>query len=159
MAASGRSFCRDSAALETAKMLVRRSDSVQAEEFNSPPVVESADTGPFFHNHTVEDLESVDRVLWNTGVPERLIQHRQEIHPSHDQPGPERSGGPGDRGISASPECAREHSFVHLGRRARNHDDDEEDARELAALALAETIDAIEVLSEGALAKTTRRLF
>ena len=31
---------------------------VQAEEFNSPPVVESADTGPFFHNHTAEDLES-----------------------------------------------------------------------------------------------------
>ena len=29
-----------------------------------------------------------------------------------------------------------------------------EDARELAALALAETVDAIEVLSEGALAKS-----
>ena len=25
----------------------------EIEEFNSPPVVESADTGPFFHNHTV----------------------------------------------------------------------------------------------------------
>ncbi|HZO54592.1 MAG TPA: hypothetical protein VFB63_17900, partial [Bryobacteraceae bacterium] len=31
---------------------------VELEEFNSPPVVESADTGPFFHNHTVKDLES-----------------------------------------------------------------------------------------------------
>ena len=30
----------------------------EIEEFNSPPVVESADTGPFFHNHTVTDLES-----------------------------------------------------------------------------------------------------
>ena len=30
----------------------------ELEEFNSPPVVESADTGPFFHNHTVGDLES-----------------------------------------------------------------------------------------------------
>jgi cytochrome c peroxidase len=28
------------------------------EEFNSPPVVESADTATFFHNHTVKDLES-----------------------------------------------------------------------------------------------------
>jgi len=28
------------------------------EEFNTPPVVESADTAPFFHNHTVKDLES-----------------------------------------------------------------------------------------------------
>src|SRR4029079_19808746 len=27
-------------------------------ELNSPPIVESADTGPFFHNHTIEDLES-----------------------------------------------------------------------------------------------------
>ncbi len=31
---------------------------LEFEEFNSPPVVESADTGPFFHNHTVNDLES-----------------------------------------------------------------------------------------------------
>ena len=31
---------------------------LELEEFNSPPVVESADTGPFFHNHTVKDLES-----------------------------------------------------------------------------------------------------
>jgi cytochrome c peroxidase len=31
---------------------------LEFEEFNSPPVVESADTGPFFHNHTVSDLES-----------------------------------------------------------------------------------------------------
>ena len=31
---------------------------LEFEEFNSPPVVESADTGPFFHNHTVRDLES-----------------------------------------------------------------------------------------------------
>ena len=31
---------------------------LELEEFNTPPVVESADTGPFFHNHTVKDLES-----------------------------------------------------------------------------------------------------
>ena len=31
---------------------------LELEGFNSPPVVESADTGPFFHNHTVTDLES-----------------------------------------------------------------------------------------------------
>ena len=30
----------------------------ELEEFNSPPVVESADTGPFFHNHTVPDIEA-----------------------------------------------------------------------------------------------------
>ena len=29
---------------------------LEIEEFNSPPVVESADTGPFFHNHTVKTL-------------------------------------------------------------------------------------------------------
>ena len=28
------------------------------EEFNAPPLVEAADTAPFFHNHTVADLES-----------------------------------------------------------------------------------------------------
>ena len=31
---------------------------LELEGFNSPPVVESADTGPFFHNHMVSDLES-----------------------------------------------------------------------------------------------------
>jgi mono/diheme cytochrome c family protein len=30
---------------------------LEIEEFNSPPVVESADTGPFFHNHTEADIE------------------------------------------------------------------------------------------------------
>ena len=31
---------------------------LEIEEFNSPPVVESADTSPFFHNHRAGDLES-----------------------------------------------------------------------------------------------------
>ena len=31
---------------------------LELEEFNTPPCLESADTGPFFHNHTVKDLES-----------------------------------------------------------------------------------------------------
>ena len=43
-----RQYGRSSSALRT----------LEFEEFNSPPVVESADTGPFFHNHTVADLES-----------------------------------------------------------------------------------------------------
>jgi cytochrome c peroxidase len=33
-------------------------ERIPFEEFNTPPVVESADTAPFFHNHTVKDLES-----------------------------------------------------------------------------------------------------
>jgi cytochrome c peroxidase len=30
---------------------------LEAEEFNSGPLVEAADTGPFFHNHTVKTVE------------------------------------------------------------------------------------------------------
>src|SRR5262249_25377282 len=31
---------------------------IPIEEFNAPPLVEAADTAPFFHNHTAGDLES-----------------------------------------------------------------------------------------------------
>ena len=49
---------------------------LEFEEFNSPPVVESADTGPFFHNHTVERSGIGDRVLWNSGVSEQWAERR-----------------------------------------------------------------------------------
>ncbi len=57
MAGSGRSR-RCSAHSATPPDLPPPFGHLELEEFNSPPVVESADTGPFFHNHTVSDLES-----------------------------------------------------------------------------------------------------
>jgi mono/diheme cytochrome c family protein len=124
---------------------------VQAEEFNSPPVVESADTGPFFHNHMVGDLES-SVAFYGTpafkngvfGIGRRLIPI--EISPD-----------PNDREVQAIAAFLRVlnaleniRSSISVAERGTMMSR-EDDARELATLALAETVDAIEVLSEGAL--------
>ena len=124
---------------------------VQAEEFNSPPVVESADTGPFFHNHTVADLESAVAFY---GTPafqsgQFSIGRRFTIITI--------SADPNDREVQAIAVFLRVlnaleniRSSIAVAERGTTMTA-EEDARELAALALAETVDAIEVLAQGAL--------
>ena len=127
------------------------------EEFNSPPVVESADTAPFFHNHTVKDLESAVAFYGTDAF----------------QKGPFSIGNPVNKAIpikiSAEPNDAEVQaiaaflrvlnaienirSSINVAERGRTMKRDE-DARDLAGLALAETADAIKVLSEGALAAT-----
>jgi cytochrome c peroxidase len=126
------------------------------EEFNSATLVESADTGPFFHNHTVETLEEAVAFY---GTPAF-----QSAPFSIGSP-----GGPVPVGISSDsndPEVQAISAFLRVlnalenirssinvaerGRRMQK----EQDARELAELALAETMDAAEVLSRGALSKS-----
>ena len=130
---------------------------LEIEEFNTPPLVESADTAPFFHNHTVKDLESAVAFYgtpafqtspFSIGAPGGIIPVQI-------------SGDPNDPEVQAIAALLRVlnvleniRSSINVAERGRRMAIDA-DARELAALALAETIDAIEVLGGGALAKST----
>jgi len=123
---------------------------VQAEEFNSPPVVESADTGPFFHNHMVGDLES-SVAFYGTPEFRGVFSIGRRLIPITI------SDNPKDREVQAIAAFLRVlnaleniRSSISVAERGTMMSR-EDDARELAALALAETVDAIEVLSEGAL--------
>ncbi len=127
------------------------------EEFNTPPVVESADTAPFFHNHTVKDLESAVAFY---GTPAF-------------QEGPFSIGNPANGGIPISissdpndPEVQAIAAFLrvlnalenirssmNIAGRGRTMTKDA-DAHDLSGLAFAEAADAIKVLSEGALARS-----
>ena len=126
---------------------------VQAEEFNSPPVVESADTGPFFHNHTAEDLEAAVAFYGTPSFQTGLFSIGRRFIPvaiSQDPNDPEVQAISAFLRVLNALENIR--SSISVAQRATTMAS-EQDAHELASLALAETIDAIEVLSEGALAK------
>jgi hypothetical protein len=117
----------------------------ELEEFNSPPVVESADTGPFFHNHTVKSLE--ESVAFYGTPAFRVSVFAQAVPISI-------SANPNDSEVQAISAFLRVlnaleniRSSINVAERGRKMETD--DARELAALALAETVDAIEVLSGG----------
>ncbi|HZO51630.1 MAG TPA: hypothetical protein VFB63_02890 [Bryobacteraceae bacterium] len=124
------------------------------EEFNSPPIVEAADTGPFFHNHTVKTLEEAVAFYGTPAFqssPFSIGIGLVKVAISPD---------PNDAEVQAISAFLRMlnaleniRSSVNLVERGRKMTS-EEDARDLASLARAETIDAIQVLSEGALAKS-----
>ena len=121
----------------------------ELEDFNSTTLVESADTGPFFHNHTVPDLESAVAFYGSPAFKASVTPSLIPIDLKDDPANPEvlaiaaflrvlnalenirSSIDVADRGLS-------------MGRVA--------DQRELARLSVAETVDAIEVLSAGAYA-------
>jgi cytochrome c peroxidase len=123
------------------------------EEFNTPPVVESADTAPFFHNHTVKDLESAIafygsdefKAPKSIGNPNAI-----PIDISNDPNDPEVQAIAAFLRVLNALENIR--SSINVAERARTMAADS-DARDLTRLALAETADAVKVLSEGALAK------
>jgi len=129
---------------------------LELEEFNSPPVVESPDTGPFFHNHTVKDLESAV-AFYGTPAFQSSITGRSVIGGIQVQI----SGDPNDsevqaiaaflRVLNALENIRSSINVAERGRRMTRVDD----KRELAGLSLAETIDAMQVLSEGSLARHT----
>jgi len=123
------------------------------EEFNTPPLVESADTAPFFHNHTVKDLESAIAFY---GRPE--FQSPKSIGNPKAIP-IDISPDPNDPEVQAIAAFLRVlnaleniRSSINVAERGRTMTTDA-DAHDLARLALAETADAVKVLSEGALAK------
>jgi cytochrome c peroxidase len=124
----------------------------ELEEFNSPPLVEAADTSPFFHNHTMKTLE--EAVAFYGTQPFQIstpaIAIPVKISPD-----------PNDSEVQAIAAFLRVlnaleniRSSINIAERGRQMGRDD-DARELAALAVAETGDALKVLSDGALAKNT----
>ena len=126
---------------------------VPFEEFNTPPLVESADTAPFFHNHTVKDLESAIAFY---GRPE--FQSPKSIGNPNAIP-IAISSDPNDAEVQAIAAFLRVLNALENIRSSTNVADrgrtmtSEADAHDLARLAYAETVDAIKVLSEGALEK------
>jgi cytochrome c peroxidase len=125
------------------------------EEFNSPPLVESADTAPFFHNHTVPDLESAVAFY---GTPAFQAGTFSIGNPARAATPVSISSDPNDPEVQAIAAFLRAlnaleniRSSINVAERGRAMASDE-DAHDLANLALAETSDAIKVLSEGSLA-------
>jgi cytochrome c peroxidase len=122
---------------------------LEVEEFNSPPVVESADTGPFFHNHTVPTLEAAVAFYGSDAFKNSLVAALMPI---------EISGDPADPDVQAIAAFLRVlnaleniRSSIDVAERGRTMI--EVDAvRDLSRLALAEVDDAIDVLSQGAFA-------
>jgi cytochrome c peroxidase len=126
---------------------------LELEEFNSPPVVESADTGPFFHNHTISDLESAvafyGTPAFQTSIPGRNPLGGMQVQISPDPEDPEvQAIAAFLRVLNALENIRSSINVAERGRTMRSV----ADKRELARLSLAETIDAMQVLSSGALA-------
>jgi cytochrome c peroxidase len=120
----------------------------ELEEFNSPPVVESADTGPFFHNHTVSDLESAIAFYGTPAFQNSVFAGAVPVDISADPNDPEVLAIAGFLRVLNALENIR--SSIDVAERGRKMTS-VVDRRDLARLSLAETIDALEVLSEGAL--------
>jgi cytochrome c peroxidase len=119
------------------------------EEFNSPPVVESADTSPFFHNHTVADLESAVAFYGTPAFQNSLQNGATPVTISGDPDDPEVLAIAAFLRVINALENIR--SGINVAERGRTMTK-AADARDLARLTLAETIDAYEVLGAGALA-------
>jgi hypothetical protein len=122
----------------------------EIEEFNSPPVVESADTGPFFHNHTEPDLEKAVAFYGSDAFKKSLVPTLIPIEISADPNDPEVQAIAAFLRVLNALENIR--SSLDVAERGRTMTR-VADLRDLARLSLAETVDALEVLSQGAFAK------
>ena len=125
-------------------------------EFNLPPVVEAADTAPFFHNHTVKTMEEAV-AFYGTPAFRSALSIGTAFIPvtiSSDPKDPEVQAISAFLRLLNTLENIR--SSINVADRARRMSSIE-DALELAGLALADTVDAIQVLSQGALAKSTEQ--
>jgi mono/diheme cytochrome c family protein len=122
---------------------------IEIEEFNSPPVVESADTGPFFHNHTVLDLESSIAFYGTAEFKNSLQARATPVEISADPADPEvRAIAAFLRALNALENIRSSINVAERGRTMARASD----MNDLARLALAESVDALEVLTAGALA-------
>jgi hypothetical protein len=121
----------------------------ELEEFNSPPVVESADTGPFFHNHTVPDLESAVAFYGSPEFKASVAALAVPIDISADASDPDVQAIAAFLRVLNALENIR--SSIDVAARARSMAG-AADRRELAGLSRAEVVDALQVLSEGSLA-------
>jgi cytochrome c peroxidase len=125
---------------------------LELESFNTPPIVESADTGPFFHNHTVKTLEEAV-AFYGTQAFKDSPSGKVTIPVNI-------SSDPNDSEVQAIAAFLRVlnaleniRSSINIAERGRKMGTDD-DARDLSALALAETEDALKVLSDGSLARS-----
>jgi cytochrome c peroxidase len=123
----------------------------ELEEFNSPPLVESADSGPFFHNHTVKDLESAVAFYGTQAFQTSIGNGGVPVSISADPNDPEVQAISAFLRVLNALENIR--SSINVVQRGQQMSSSK-DAVELAGLALAETVDAIQVLSDGALSKS-----
>jgi len=121
---------------------------LEFEEFNSPPVVESADTGPFFHNHTVKDLESAVAFYGTPAFQNTNVNAAIPVSISGDPNDPEVQAIAAFLRVLNALENIR--SSINVAERGRKMARADE-MRELARLSLSEVIDALQVLSGGAL--------
>ena len=122
---------------------------VEIEEFNSPPVVESADTGPFFHNHTVADLESSIAFYGTPAFKNSLQAGATPVDISADPDDPEVRAIAAFLRVLNALENIR--SAINVAQRGRTMASAAE-MNDLARLARAESDDAVAVLTTGALA-------
>jgi mono/diheme cytochrome c family protein len=122
------------------------------EGFNSPPLVESADTAPFFHNHAVTDLESAVAFYGTTAFQTSIFGPVIPVSISADPTDPEVEAIAVFLRVLNALENIR--SSINVAERAATMTS-VEDKRELAGLTLAETADAMQVLSEGSLGSDT----
>ncbi|HEU4690576.1 MAG TPA: hypothetical protein VFS23_19545, partial [Vicinamibacterales bacterium] len=121
----------------------------EIEEFNSPPVVESADTGPFFHNHTAADLEGAVAFYGSDAFKKSLVPTLIPIEISADPNDPEVQAIAAFLRVLNALENIR--SAIDVADRGKTMTS-VADMRDLARLSRAETDDALQVLSEGAFA-------
>jgi cytochrome c peroxidase len=122
----------------------------EIEEFNSPPVVESADTGPFFHNHTEPTLENAVAFYGSDAFKNSLVPTLIPVDISADPNDPEVQAIAAFLRVLNALENIR--SSIDVAERGRTMTR-VADLRDLAGLSLEETVDALEVLSQGAFAK------
>lgn len=124
-----------------------------AEEFNSPSLVEAADTAPLFHNHTLPDLESAIAFYGTPAFQSSVFSIGSlalAVDISPDPQDPEvQAIGAFLRVLNALENIRSSINILDRARQMRT----DEDVRELISLALAESKDALEVLSDGAFAK------
>jgi cytochrome c peroxidase len=125
---------------------------LELEGFNSPSVVESADTGPFFHNHIVADLESAV-AFYGTPEFQNSVFATPPVIPvniSADPDDPEVQAIAAFLRVLNALENIR--SSIDVAARGRTMAATR-DMRDLARLSRAEVMDAMQVLSRGAVAK------
>jgi cytochrome c peroxidase len=123
------------------------------EEFSTPPVVEAADTRPFFHNHMADELEDAVAFYGSPAFrsPLSIGVAATPITISSD---------PNDAEVQAIAAFLRVlnaleniRSAINVAERGRQMSSIE-DARDLARLALSEVVDAMQVLSGGAFSQS-----